>query len=162
MVSIKKATPKDSKDIVTLFIEFMKEHEKLVINNNPYFRLHVAKTKNYVQDFRKFILKNIKSKNSIVMYAEENGKPAGYCLAYIKKNIPIYKINKLGYLSDIFVRKNFRKLGISSKMKDESFKWFVKKGVKYVSIIVYKGNKARVVYKHWGFKDYLIEMRMNI
>ena len=84
-------------------------------------------------------------------------------MVFIKDNIPIFELKELGYFSDLYVKKQFRKLGISSKLRDEAIKWFKKKKMKYISIALYPDNKfAHSVYKKWGFMDYHIEMRREI
>ena len=113
--------------------------------------------------FGKYIRKHLRSKNSIVFIAEVNGNPVGYNINAIKDNIPVFKVEKLGHFFEIFVRKEFRCMKISSKFKDLAFKWFRKNGIKHISMFVNKENKqAHSIYKKWGFYDFNIEMRRKI
>ena len=160
---IKKATIKDVPSIIKLWKEFRKNHNKIVIKKNPKFKPYLIKRSNAAENFKKFVQKNIRSKNSVVYIAEVNGKLVGYSLIYIKDNIPIFKLEKIGYISDLFVKKEFRNQGISSKFKEEAITWFKKKGIKHISLAVYKNNKfAHSIYKKWGFFDYYIEMRRKV
>jgi len=163
MITIRKATLKDASLIAELFDEFMKYHDEIVIPSDSRLIPHVAKKKNAKSLFKKFAIKNIKSNKSRLNIAEVDGKPAGYSLIYIKDNIPIFTLEKLGYFADLFVKKEFRGMGISSKFKDEAIKWFKKKGMKYASIAVYPQNEhAHSIYKNWGFFDFHVEMRKKI
>jgi len=160
---IRKANLKDVTKIVDLWKKFIKYPDEIIIKNNKKVRPYFVKKKNAVTLFRKYIQKNILSKDAIIHIAEVDGKPVGYSLSFIKNTIPIFKMKKIGYISDLFVKKEFRGMGISTKLKDEAIKWFKKKGMKHASIMVYTDNKfAHSIYKKWGFFDFHLEMRKKI
>ncbi len=160
---IRKANLKDVPTIVNLWKEFMKYHDEILIKKNKKVKPHLVKKKNAANIFRKFVRKNILSKNSIIFVAEIEGKLVGYSLNYIKDNIPIFNVGRIGYICDLFVKKEFRRMRISTKLKNESIKWFKKKGIKYASITVHNYNElAHSIYKKWGFFDFHIEMRKKI
>ena len=163
MISIRKATLKDVPALVGLWKEFMKYHDEYIIKENPKLRTYLVKKKDAADNFRSYIRKNIRSKDAIVHIAEVNGKSAGYSLISIVGNVPIFKIEKIGHLNDLFVRKEFRGMRISSRFKDEAMEWFKRKGVKHISLKLYKDNRfAHSIYKRWGFFDYQTEMRREI
>ena len=63
----------------------------------------------------------------------------------------------------MFVREEFRGLGISSKLKDESFIWLRKKGIEKVFLNVLSNNSQAIeVYEKWGFSTFKSEMRMDL
>lgn len=162
-VKIRKARLKDIPAIVNLWKELMKEHDRIVLKENPKLKPHIAKKKDALNIQRKYIQKNIRSKNGMVYVAEVEGKPIGYCLVFIEKNIPIFKPEKIGIMGSFFVKKEFRRMKIASKFRNEAIKWFKKKGIKCISLRVYRGNKyAYSVYNKWGFFDYWTEMRREI
>ena len=162
-MKIRKAKLKDVTKIVNLWKEFMKNHDELVIKVDKKQKPYTEKKTDASSKFKKFIEKNIRSRNGIIYISEVDRRLVGYLLAYIKENIPIFKIDKLGYISDLFVKKEFRGLGVSSKLKEEVFKWFKKKKVKYASISADSRNKyAHSIYKKWSFVDYHIEMRRKL
>lgn len=161
-MKIREARLRDIPVIMKLWKEFMTYHDDMV-KKDPRLKDQLLIRKNAADNFKGFLKKNIKSKDAMVYIAEVGREPAGYSLIYIKKNIPIYKLDKTGYLSDLFVRKRFRGLGLSSKFNNTAIKWFKKKGIKYLSIHVYSYNdKARFIYKKWGFFDFHVEMRRKI
>ena len=160
MIIIRKAGLKDIPIIVKLWKEFLKYHDELLMKRNPKLNPYLVKKKTATNSFRKFIKRNIRSKNAVLYIAEVGEKPAGYCLVYIKNNIPIFKLEKIGHISDLFVKQEYRKQGISSKFKNEAIKWLKKKRIKHISLQVYKDNDfAHSIYGKWGFDDYHIEMR---
>jgi GNAT superfamily N-acetyltransferase len=160
---LRKANLSDVPKIMELWKEFMEHYDNVLIRENKSLEPYLKKKKSAAQKFRKFARKAIRSKNEAIFMAEVDGKPAGYCLMFIQKNNPIYEIEKLGYISDLFVRKEYQGMGISSRLKDEAFKWFKKKGIKYLAINVLKDNKhAHRVYEKWGFFDFSIRMERDI
>lgn len=163
MVLIREATTKDIPAIVDMWEEFMQNHDETLIKENTQLKFYLSKNKNAAQNYKKFVQKHIKSKNGIVYMAEVNGKIAGFTLMFIKDEIPIFKIKKIGFGSDLYVKKEFRRMNISSKLTAQAIKWLKKKEIKCVSLTLYNDNKlAHSIYKKWGFFDYKIEMRKLI
>ena len=117
MISIRKASLKDVVTIVKLWKEFMKYHDEICIRENPKLKPYLIKKNNAANNFKKFVQKNIRSKNSLVSIAEVDGKPAGYSLIYIKNNIPVFELRKLGYISDLFVNKKFTGMELALNLK---------------------------------------------
>lgn len=162
-MTIREATVKDVPAIVRLWEEFVKEHDETVIKNNPKIRPYLIKKRSASIIFEKFARKSIMSKNSAVHVAEVNGTPVGYSLIQVKTAIPVFRLEKIGYICDLFVKKEFRNRKISSRLMDEAMKWFKKKGIEQISLAVYKDNEfAHSIYKKWGFIDNQIEMRRKI
>jgi ribosomal protein S18 acetylase RimI-like enzyme len=163
IITIREAKIKDSIKITELAKEFMHYHDETIIKNNPLMKPYLDKRKDHSAIFRKFLEKNIRSRNAVVFIAESDGNAAGYSLNYIKNNIPIFKMEKIGYISDLFVKKEYRSKGISTRFKDAAMQWFKSKKIRYISLCVYNDNEfAHSVYKRWGFIDYHVEMRKKI
>ena len=163
MLLIRKAGLEDVENIIVLWKEFMKEECNEVAGNNSSFRPHLTLKKYAELNFKKFIQKSLKSNNSLIHIAEVDGKSAGYSFSYVKSNIPVFKLDKIGYISDLFIKPEYRRMGISSQFKNKAAEWFRKKGIKYMSIMVnVENSNAYKIYKKWGFMDYHLEMRMKI
>lgn len=160
---IKEANLSDVPRIVDLWIEFMKEHDNIIINENPKLKEFEIKDNNMGGSYKEFLNSHIESKDGAVFIAENNGEIVGYALIFIKDEIPIYKNKKIGCASDLYVKKNFRNKGVSSKLRDKSIEWFKEKGIKFLSAPMYPDNKfVHSLFKKWGFFDYKIEMRKKI
>jgi len=158
-ITIRKATLKDVPVILEMWKEFMAEHDSIVLKENPRLRPHIARKKSAGIVEKKFVQKKIRSKNAMVFIAEVYTKPAGYCLIYIEKRAPVFKIEKTGHIGELFVKKGFRGMKVSSKFRDEAIKWFKKRDIEHISITLYKENRdAHSIYKKWGFHDYIITM----
>ncbi|PIN86538.1 hypothetical protein COV19_04585 [Candidatus Woesearchaeota archaeon CG10_big_fil_rev_8_21_14_0_10_44_13] len=162
-MKIRKAVLKDVQAIIGLSDDFMNDHSEIVFRKNKKLKPHLAIRKNANALFSKYIRKNIKSKDGDVFVVEDKGKLVGYLFILIKKNNPIFKLRRLGYISDLYLKKPYRNRKISSRLKDIAISWFRKKGIRYASICVYPQNAhAHKIYGRWGFFDYHVEMRRKI
>lgn len=162
-MQIRKANISDIKTIVDVWEGFLNEHDGIVIARNPRLKEMNLRNNDARSMYEKFLLSNIESENGIVLIAEEDGQTAGYSLGLIKDEIPIFEIKQYGYISDLYVKKEFRGKGVSSKLKDEMISWFKSKGVEYASVGFYADNRgAHEIYEKWGFFDYKIEARKKI
>lgn len=160
---LKEANLDDVPKIVDLWVEFMEEHDNIIVNENPKLKEFEIKENNMGESYKEFLKFHINSSEGTVFIAEENGEIIGYALIFIKDEIPIYQNKKIGVASDLYVKKNFRNKGISSELGDKSFAWFKEKGINFVSAPMYPDNKfAHSLFKKWGFFDYKIEMRKKI
>jgi len=163
MIKIRKARLDDVETISTLWSEFNKNQDEIVEKHCPRHLGGFCLKKNSDEIVRDFVRKTIHSKNGLVLLSEVDEKPVGFSISIIKKNFPIFQLEKFGLILSIFVREEFRGLGISSKLKDESFKWLRRKGIEKVSLNVLQNNSQAIkVYEKWGFSTILSEMRMDL
>lgn len=155
---IRKASLKDVSEIVNLWRKLMEYHDKFKV-----CQIFNKRKQNAGKNFYGFVKKNIKSRNGLVLVAEDNGKIIAYNINYIKNNIPIFKIEKIGYISDLFIDKKYRGKGISSEFRKKAIKWFKSKKIKTMEIAAYPMNKRAVsIYRKWNFKDYHLILRKKL
>ena len=75
-------------------------------------------------------------KNYLTLIAEENGEIAGFILAEISKE------RKSSFLTDLFVKKEYRGTGLAKKLMSDHEKLCKRYGIKEVQCIVQIKNKA--------------------
>jgi len=110
-----------------------------------------------------YFRKCIRARNHLVHIAESADTPAGYLIATIRPNPPIFRVEKVGHIGSLFVRKPYRGAGLSSRFKDIAIEWFKGKGLTHMSLNVASDNtRAHSIYRAWGFLDYQVEMRVKI
>lgn len=163
-MKIRKATLKDIPGLILLWRGQGKYHQKLVAKNKDE-REQLVLAKNAEKTYKNWIKKLIQSRNGFVLVAQGNdGKIIGCCVNKIETNkTPIFKIKKLGHISELYIIPRYRKKGIASLLKKNAFEWFKKKGLSYASLGVRPKNKqAWNIYKKWGFFEYRIEMRKKL
>ncbi|PKM92454.1 MAG: hypothetical protein CVU81_00340 [Euryarchaeota archaeon HGW-Euryarchaeota-1] len=163
MVTIRKIKEKDISIFLDLWKQFIKDHKNIVVKGNFLLKPHITTKKNILDIFKPYLQKIIASKNSTIFLAEFEGKLVGFILLKIYPNNPLFKLDYLGTIDDLFVKKEFRGRGISSKLKDVAIVWFKKKGVAYLSVGAFADNPASLaIYEKWGFFKYRTEFRKNL
>lgn len=155
MTTIRKARLSDVHALSLLWKEMASYHETL-LKEDPETRQVIFERKKEWSSIQAVHLKKlVRSSNCLVIVAEAGDDLVGFSIAEIKRNVPVFKVEKVGYISDLFVKEGFRKTGIASMLKDESFRWLRNKGIRYVSLKMFKGNRiAHQVYRKWGFSDF--------
>jgi len=161
-LSIREAGLEDIPQIVEMWVEFLKQHDKIVLGANKRLAPYVLRKKSAAKNYGEFLQERMGS-GGVVFIAELGGKTAGYSLVFAKDEIPIFEIETYGYISDLYVKEEFRGKGVSSSLKEAAVAWCKKKGLKHISIALYPDNKfAHDLYNKWGFFDYKTEVRKEI
>jgi len=154
-MDIRKAKLKDIKKVTTYGVTLLKQHYDF----DPYF----APSKNVNEVYRKFFKSCIYSKNRHLLVAEENGKIVGYAIGEISSRPPVFKIRKIGFISDVYVEENFRKLGIAKQFLKELKKWFISKKLNHIELTVHvKNETAKIAWAKYGLEDYIIKKRVGM
>lgn len=161
MVMIRKARLKDVDDMIPLWHEFMDEHREM---GRKWREDMIPEIKGNVSDLmRSYFSRNIRSRNAIFLVVEDDGKVKGFMLSNIMKNIPIFVKDPVGVINTLYIDKDLRGKGYSSRMYGETMKWFESKGITEISIKVMSCNDhAYEVYRKWGFKDLHMGMRLDL
>ena len=123
------------------------------------------KIKEFLGDIKRFkkkrleeFKKDIKSSLKYVVVIEEKGEIIGFGIANVNK-----ENKKFGATPMIYVKKEFRKKGVASKIKKELLKWLKSKKVKYVSTGMFIKNKPSInLNKKFGFKIVAIRMQKDL
>lgn len=147
------ATKKDEPKIKELI-------EKLHDFELPMEELYVAKPDTAERNMR-FFKRMIKNDNGAIFVAEIDNKIVGYAVCWIAKRPPyLYKVDKIGYISDVFVEDKYRMRGIGSALLGKVLEWFKNKNIKYVELsVLAKNEKAKKFYEKHGFKVYSLNLR---
>ena len=66
-------------------------------------------------------------------------------------------------ISGIYIKENFRRQGIATKLINEAKKWCISKGVIYFKLNVLEGNNPALnLYRKLGFTDFSRVLRMKL
>jgi len=154
-MNIRKATQQDIEQLTKYGIILLKQHSDL----DPYFE--PIETVDTV--YRKFLEGCLNSDDKLLLVAEKNGELLGYAAGIIQARSPIFKINENGYINDVFVLEEFRKLGIAKMFLIELKKWFESKGIKYIELSVHAKNAVgKKTWANFGFEAYEMKERVAI
>lgn len=83
-----------------------------------------------------------------IVVAIINSKIIGYLSGIIEEDL----YEKFGHIGEVFVSKEFRNKGISTKLKDKFIEFLKLKNIGLCRIDVNPDNLAKEAYKKWGFK----------
>ena len=123
----------------------------------------LALKKNHKKELRKEFRKFVYSPDKVIYFAEEDGKIMGFIEGSIQNYGSYFRHPKNGHIEGMVVRKEKRKKGVSSLLKEELFKWFKSKKLKYIGLDVMETNKyAQEVYKKWGFSFFARKMKLRL
>ena len=114
-------------------------------------------------EFKKFLARNMGRRNTRVLVAEIDGRIIGYFIGKIERPNPCFVPEKIGKISDAFIKEKYRKSGTGRAMFSELLKWFRKKGIKHIELSVDSRNKLGIkVWQNLGFKEFMKKMRLDL
>ncbi len=155
-MKIRKAKPEEVGRIADLQQELML-HEKKI--DPTYYSISKYARKRFVE----FAKKKIRDRSSRLLVAIVDGKIVGYILGWVKERPPVFKLRKVGCISDFFVIEEFRRRGIGEKLVQRMLAWFMNKKLNHVELVVTSRNKLGLtVWEKLGFKEYRKIMRRKI
>ena len=105
----------------------------------------------------------INAKDTELIVALINDEIIGAAYVKISKAQTYLKFDKYAYLGFMYVKPEYRGQGISQKIIDKLRNWAKSKKLNELRLDVYNDNrKAVFAYEKFGFKKYLVGMRMKI
>lgn len=97
----------------------------------------------------------------VVVEIEQQIIACGY--ARIKKAKPYAQYSFYSYLGFMFVHEEYRGKGVNQLVIEALIQWSLEQGITMMHLDVFTENAAAIrAYKKVGFKEYLVEMRMDI
>ncbi len=91
--------------------------------------------------------------------AEQPGTLAGFLIASVEANIPIYRLSEFGFIHDLWVEPAFRGAGVARALVGEAVRRFSAMGVSQVRLETAIANHgARKLFKACGFRPATVEM----
>ena len=101
--------------------------------------------------------------NNQLFIAVYNNEIVGYAYVKIITSSDSPEIYTEASISGIYVKENFRKQGIGTKLINEAKKWCINKGVSYLKLNVLEGNRIALnLYKKLGFNDFSRVLRNKL
>ncbi|MBK8444682.1 MAG: GNAT family N-acetyltransferase [Sphingobacteriales bacterium] len=105
----------------------------------------------------------IKSDKAEILVAVADGEIVGSGYAKILEAKPYHAFKAYAYLGFMYVKPEFRRLGINQRILQQLIAWAKNKNLTEVRLEVYEENEtAKQSYLKCGFKPNLLEMRLEI
>lgn len=118
------------------------------------------------QRYEKWLISQANNRQSIFLVAEDESKPkqlAGFLIATVEKEIPIYRLKEFGFIHDLWVEPEYRHLGVARQMVKLSCDRFGQMGVKQIRLDTANANEAaRKLFTACGFRISTIEMLVEL
>ena len=114
--------------------------------------------------YRSWLTARAKDARSVFLVAErEEGKLAGFLIATVEREIPIYRLEEFGFVHDLWVEEEYRHEGVGRQLVMEAVGRFTELGVKQVRLDVAVANSAaRGLFEKCGFRTSVTEMLVEI
>lgn len=124
-------------------------------------KLKIHKPKALENYLKEKVLKKRRGKIFVAIDADMGGV-VGFCSGWVEK--AEYSIhNKIGYVSDLYIEKTYRRRGIATKLMKSLLKWFKSKKLRCVYVEAYLRNTPGIkAYKKSGFKEIETTLRKVI
>lgn len=152
-MKIRKAKPEDLNQLTQYGLNLLNQHSEL----DPYF----TPTENADKIYRIFLEGCLDSENKVLLVAEKDEQIIGYAAGEIQTRSPVFKVAQHGYINDVFVEEEFRKLGIAKKFLKTLKKWFKSRHIEHVELSVLAKNEIGIkTWARFGFEAYELKKRV--
>lgn len=95
--------------------------------------------------------------------AECDGQLIGFCFSYISRKPHYFKIERFGFIGDLYVKAEYRLMGIGHNLVKDAINFFAKRDVNQIELLVAVKNEDSI--KFWealGFSQLLTWMYKRI
>jgi ribosomal protein S18 acetylase RimI-like enzyme len=134
MIKIRPLQKEDSfENLISLSKDFFEEYESF---HEDFFKIDRLRDRDIVDYFSGFI-DHADGKTYIAI---DDEKIIGYITVYVKSQPGYWKIKKVGDISGLMVRKEYRRRGIGQRLLSEAASFFKSKGVKYFTLFTSSEN----------------------
>lgn len=150
-MKIRQATMKDFKELFKFRLLSKKEELKYSDTLKP--------LNQSTKFFKEYLELDLTKPDRILFVAIEDDKIVGSILSKFFTPLRISKYKKKGYMSNLFIDKNYRKKGIALKLMKTGLKWLKDNNVHYISGEIHKDNTAsQKLLAKVGFTNYTVKM----
>ena len=105
----------------------------------------------------------ISSEDAAFYLAFEKQVPVGYICAQLQKRAPVYKYSQVGFIDGLFVKEEFRRIGVGKKLVELALSWFQEREIDRIQLNVASLNQPGIdFWKKCGFTDMMHRMNMQI
>jgi ribosomal protein S18 acetylase RimI-like enzyme len=161
-MNIRPATPADVPHVLPMVDKLARLHEKWDPGRYDY-------KPNPAQMYRRWLATRAADPSSVFLVAERDALMkdvpflAGFLVGTIEESIPIYRIDRFGFIHDVWVEQDYRHEGIGRQMAMLAMEKFRELGVKQVRLETAAANEpARKLFASCGFRSASVEMLAEI
>lgn len=154
---IRAAIRTDKEAIADLWVELMEYHRSLDIR----FYIDPQGRKIYLNHTQEMI----RSGSCKVLVAEkiESGEVVGYLMGELQNRPPGAQAGTFGFISDIYVKNEWRQRGVGTALFEEMKRWFTLKKASAVELYIAQANpEAAGFWRSMGLLPFLTLMHLEL
>jgi ribosomal protein S18 acetylase RimI-like enzyme len=154
-VSVRQARPGDLGTLAQIWLELMRFHEQ----TDQRFALAPDGDARWKQLAHEILYRD----DGFLLVAELTGRPVGFCLGWIARNPPIYKVSDVGFISEIAVTNWARRRGIGRALVNAARDWFARHHLEEFQLSTAVWNDtARKFWESVGGEALLVRYRFAV
>jgi ribosomal protein S18 acetylase RimI-like enzyme len=158
-MEIRPATVEDVPEVVPMVRKIAGMHEEL----DP---AKYAFRSDPGEMYRGWLASRATDPRSVLLVADAGGptpRLAGFLIGTVEREIPIYRVDEMGFIHDVWVEAEYRNEGIGRQLVTMAVERFRDIGVKQVRCDTAWANEvARGLFKSCGFRPSIVEMLIEI
>ena len=136
MIEIRSLTRDDPfDDLLSLSRQFFHEYRA---HHKDFFKLDEMKDEQVIGYFSFFF----DSETRQAYIALDDGQIVGYITVYVKQQADYWQVKRVGEISGLMVRVDYRRLGIGSRLIARAKDFFAARGVKYYTVYTAVENQT--------------------
>ncbi|MBE9225394.1 GNAT family N-acetyltransferase [Phormidium sp. LEGE 05292] len=120
---------------------------------------------NPAQRYDGWLGKLVNSDRTVFLVAEDQTKEqiAGFLVATIEREIPIYRLKEYAFIHDLWVESEYRRSGVARQLVMQTIEQFQKMGVEQIRLdTAAKNDAARKLFSECGFRPSVVEMLIEL
>jgi ribosomal protein S18 acetylase RimI-like enzyme len=113
--------------------------------------------------YRNWLVNQSRDPRSVFLVADAGEELAGFLIATVIDEIPIYRVEEIGFIHDVWVEDDYRHEGIARQLVTLCVERFREIGVPQVRCDTAWANEpARELFNRCGFRPSVVEMLIEI
>lgn len=113
--------------------------------------------------FSREMLEKYPAKDYRLTVAESDRKLIGFCFSYISKKPDYFKLGRFGFIGDLYVKPEYRRLGVGHDLVKDALNFFARRRVLQIELLVAVKNVSAIEFwEALGFNQLLTWMYKRI
>lgn len=146
-MNLRPAKPDDVRQVLPMV-------EKVCALHHEWDRAKYDYKADVIDSYRRWLTQRSGDPQSVFVVAERESRLIGFLIATVERDIPIYKVERFGFIHDMWVEPEYRNEGVGRQMVMLAIEQFQQMGVPQIRLETAEQNEiAREMFRACGFRD---------